>query len=66
LHHCTKHPTPIQSILAGDIQELIEIFLIPLITSFIFPLTTHEFWIVQCILILSEDTHTVVLKEYSR
>ncbi|CAF1188754.1 unnamed protein product [Rotaria sordida] len=54
LHHCTKHPTPIQSILAGDIQELIEIFLIPLITSFVFHLTTHEFWIVQCILIYIE------------
>ncbi|CAF1210756.1 unnamed protein product [Rotaria sordida] len=54
LHHCTKHPTPIQSILAGDIQELIEIFLIPLFTSFVFHLTTHEFWIVQCILIYIE------------
>ncbi|CAF3462531.1 unnamed protein product [Rotaria sp. Silwood1] len=54
LHHCSKHPTPIQSILAGDIQDLIEIFLIPLITSLVLPLTAHEFWIAQCILIYTE------------
>jgi sterol desaturase/sphingolipid hydroxylase (fatty acid hydroxylase superfamily) len=54
LHHCTKHPTPLQSILAGDIQDLIEIFLIPLASSFVVPLTVHEFWIAQCILIYME------------
>ena len=54
LHHCTKHPTPIQSILAGDIQEIIEIFLIPLAASLIVPMTAHEFWIGQCILIYVE------------
>ena len=54
LHHCTKHPTPLQSILAGDIQDLIEIFLIPFAASLVVPLTAHEFWIGQCILIYTE------------
>ncbi|CAF1180266.1 unnamed protein product [Adineta steineri] len=54
LHHCSKHPTVLQSILAGDIQELIEIFLIPIATSFVLPLTVHEFWIAQCVLIYME------------
>ncbi|CAF0915549.1 unnamed protein product [Adineta ricciae] len=54
LHHCTKHPTALQSILAGDIQELIEIFLVPFAASMIMPLTAHEFWIAQCVLIYME------------
>ena len=54
LHHCTKHPTPLQSILAGDIQDLIEIILIPLASTFVVPLTAHEFWMAQCILIYIE------------
>lgn len=54
LHHCTKHPTPLQSILAGDIQDLIEIVCIPIASSWVVPLTTHEFWIAQCILIYIE------------
>lgn len=54
LHHCTKHPTPIQSILAGDIQEVIEVFLIPFASTLVVPLSTHEFWIAQCILIYVE------------
>ena len=54
LHHCSKHPTAIQSILAGDIQEVIEIFLIPIATTLVFPLTAHEFWIAQCILLYIE------------
>jgi sterol desaturase/sphingolipid hydroxylase (fatty acid hydroxylase superfamily) len=54
LHHCTKHPTPLQSILAGDIQDIIEIILIPLACSLVVPLTAHEFWIAQCVLIYME------------
>jgi sterol desaturase/sphingolipid hydroxylase (fatty acid hydroxylase superfamily) len=54
LHHCTKHPTPLQSILAGDIQDIIEIIFIPLAASLVVPLTAHEFWIAQCILIYME------------
>ncbi|CAF2508754.1 unnamed protein product [Rotaria sp. Silwood2] len=54
LHHCTKHPTPIQSILAGNIQEIIEIFLVPLVASLVVSLTAHEFWIAQCILMYIE------------
>ncbi|CAF1078328.1 unnamed protein product [Adineta steineri] len=49
-HHSTKHPTPLQSILADDLQEIIEIFLIPLAASLVMPLLVHEFWIAQCIL----------------
>ncbi|CAF1609523.1 unnamed protein product [Rotaria magnacalcarata] len=53
-HHSTKHPTPIQSILAGDIQEIIEIVLIPLGASLVMPLSAHEFWIAQCVLMYVE------------
>ena len=64
LHHCTKHPTPIQSILAGNIQEVIEVFLIPVIASLVIPLTTHEFWIAQCILIFIEATGHSGIRAY--
>ncbi|CAF1035020.1 unnamed protein product [Adineta ricciae] len=64
LHHCTKHPTPIQSILAGDIQEVIEVFLVPLAASLVVPLTTHEFWIAQCILIYIEATGHSGIRAY--
>jgi sterol desaturase/sphingolipid hydroxylase (fatty acid hydroxylase superfamily) len=36
-HHATKHPTPILSILADDYQEVLEIFLIPLLATAISP-----------------------------
>ena len=64
LHHCTKHPTPIQSILAGDIQEVIEIFVIPILATLVVPLTTHEFWIAQCILIYIEGTGHSGIRAY--
>jgi sterol desaturase/sphingolipid hydroxylase (fatty acid hydroxylase superfamily) len=53
-HHSTKHPTPLQAILADDVQEIIEIFLIPLAASLVMPLSAHEFWIAQCILMYIE------------
>ena len=53
-HHATKHPTPLQAILADDIQEMIEIFLIPLAASLVMPLSAHEFWITQCVLMYIE------------
>jgi len=36
-HHATKHPTPILSILADDIQECIEIFIVPFLASCVAP-----------------------------
>ncbi|CAO1638428.1 unnamed protein product [Sympodiomycopsis kandeliae] len=36
-HHATKHPTPILSILADDIQECLEIFIIPFLATAISP-----------------------------
>ena len=53
-HHSTKHPSIAQAILADDVQEIIEIFLVPLGASLVVPLTAHEFWIAQCILIYVE------------
>lgn len=53
-HHSTKHPSPLQSILADDVQEIIEIFLIPFATTFFVRLSAHEFWIAQCILVYIE------------
>lgn len=64
LHHCTKHPTPIQSILAGDIQELIEVFLIPIAATLVVPLTAHEFWIGQCVLMYIEATGHSGIRAY--
>ena len=53
-HHATKHPTPLQAILADDVQEVIEIFLVPLAASLVMPLSAHEFWIAQCVLMYIE------------
>ena len=64
VHHCTKHPTPIQSILAGDVQEIIEIFLVPLAASLVVPLTAHEFWIGQCILLYVEASGHSGIRAY--
>ena len=64
LHHCTKHPTPIQSILAGDTQELIEVFLIPIAATLVVPLTAHEFWIGQCVLMYVEATGHSGIRAY--
>lgn len=36
-HHATKHPTPILSILADDIQECLEIFIIPFLATAVSP-----------------------------
>jgi sterol desaturase/sphingolipid hydroxylase (fatty acid hydroxylase superfamily) len=64
LHHCTKHPTVLQSILAGDIQELIEIFFIPFAASLVVPLTAHKFWIAQCVLIYMEAGGHLGIRAY--
>ncbi|CAF0776850.1 unnamed protein product [Rotaria sordida] len=53
-HHSTKHPTPIQAILADDLQDIIEIIFIPLGASLVMPLSAHELWITQCILLYVE------------
>ena len=36
-HHATKHPTPILSILADDIQEVLEVFIVPFLATAISP-----------------------------
>ncbi|KAK4052010.1 hypothetical protein OIO90_004540 [Microbotryomycetes sp. JL221] len=47
-HHQTKHPNPVLSILAGDIQEVIEISLVPLCAAMIVPMTFHETYLMIC------------------
>ncbi|KAK4050306.1 hypothetical protein OIV83_003627 [Microbotryomycetes sp. JL201] len=47
-HHQTKHPNPVLSILAGDIQEVIEISLVPLCAAMIVPMSFHETWMTIC------------------
>ncbi|GAA5933860.1 sterol desaturase family protein [Sporobolomyces koalae] len=47
-HHTTKHPTPILSILAEDKQELLEVFLIPALTSWLVPMSFSELYITMC------------------
>ncbi|KAK0546303.1 hypothetical protein OC846_004964 [Tilletia horrida] len=43
-HHATKHPTPILSILADDVQECLEIFICPFLATVCAPtLTFAEF-----------------------
>ncbi|PRP74136.1 hypothetical protein PROFUN_06461 [Planoprotostelium fungivorum] len=44
-HHNTKYPTPIQSILADDVQEIIEIAVVPGLTALCIPMTFHELYI---------------------
>ncbi|KAL9940324.1 hypothetical protein V8E36_001029 [Tilletia maclaganii] len=39
-HHATKHPTPILSILADDVQECIEIFVVPFLATLCAPSLT--------------------------
>ncbi len=36
-HHATKHPTPLLSILADDVQEALEIFIVPILAYCITP-----------------------------
>jgi len=44
-HHATKHPTPVLSILADDVQEVIEVFTVPFLASLVAPkLTFIELW----------------------
>jgi len=44
-HHATKHPTPILSILADDVQEVIEVMTVPFLASLVAPrLSFVETW----------------------
>lgn len=53
-HHATGHPTPVMSILADDIQEVLEIVLIPLGASLIVPMPFHDLYISICYLLYVE------------
>lgn len=48
-HHATKHPTPILSIFAEDVQECLEIFIIPSLATLITPkLSFPELYLTIC------------------
>lgn len=48
-HHATKHPTPILSILADDVQEVLEVFLVPFAALTICPkLSFAELYLTVC------------------
>jgi sterol desaturase/sphingolipid hydroxylase (fatty acid hydroxylase superfamily) len=58
-HHGTRHPTPLQAVLASDIQEVIEIALVPLLATLVvqtcfFPMNSYELWITMCSLVFVE------------
>lgn len=50
----TKHPTPLLSILADDIQEGLEIFLIPFLSTLVVPLNWPEAWASMCLMLYVE------------
>lgn len=58
-HHLTKHPTPLLSAYADEVQEMIEIAIVPLLTYTTlklvgFPLGFYDWWICHQYIIFSE------------
>ncbi|GJN93663.1 hypothetical protein Rhopal_006720-T1 [Rhodotorula paludigena] len=53
-HHTTKHPTAILAILAEEWQEVLEVFLIPFLSSAIVPMTFSEGYMTLCYTIYVE------------
>eukprot|EP01111_Echinosteliopsis_oligospora_P018389 TRINITY_DN8408_c0_g1_i1.p1 TRINITY_DN8408_c0_g1~~TRINITY_DN8408_c0_g1_i1.p1 ORF type:complete len:361 (-),score=44.22 TRINITY_DN8408_c0_g1_i1:75-1109(-) len=53
-HHMTKHPTPLQAILAGNMQELLEVAIIPFLATYFIPMNSYELWILMCTLVYVE------------
>ncbi|KDE04590.1 hypothetical protein MVLG_04970 [Microbotryum lychnidis-dioicae p1A1 Lamole] len=53
-HHSTRHPTAILSILAEDYQEVLEIFVLPFLTSLLWRQTFTEQWITLCYTLMVE------------
>lgn len=47
-HHQSRTPSPAHSILADNVQEVIEIALCPLVASLVVPLTFHELIVTFC------------------
>eukprot|EP01117_Protostelium_nocturnum_P010033 TRINITY_DN3577_c0_g2_i1.p1 TRINITY_DN3577_c0_g2~~TRINITY_DN3577_c0_g2_i1.p1 ORF type:complete len:355 (+),score=114.78 TRINITY_DN3577_c0_g2_i1:119-1183(+) len=47
-HHSTKHPTPLQAILADGPQEFIEIAFIPFLATLLVPMNSYELWFTMC------------------
>ncbi|GAA5820816.1 hypothetical protein JCM10212_002099 [Sporobolomyces blumeae] len=54
MHHTTKHPTPILSILAETRQELLEVFLVPTAASLLVPMSFAELYLTMCYTIYVE------------
>lgn len=53
-HHTTKHPTAILAILAGDYQEVLELFICPWAASAVVPMSFSELYITLCYTIYVE------------
>ncbi|GAA5952228.1 hypothetical protein JCM21900_000460 [Sporobolomyces salmonicolor] len=53
-HHTTKHPTAILAIIAEEYQEVLEIFLIPLLATLLVPMTFSEMYMTLCYTIYVE------------
>ncbi|SCV70450.1 BQ2448_1844 [Microbotryum intermedium] len=46
-HHTTRHPSPLLSILSSEIQEVIEIALVPLAATLLVPMDFHELFVLS-------------------
>ncbi|KAL8278630.1 hypothetical protein RQP46_008922 [Phenoliferia psychrophenolica] len=55
-HHTTRHPSPVLTILAEDVQEVIELFLCPLAATLLVPMTFHELFFGACYMIVSSPS----------
>ncbi|KAK4049226.1 hypothetical protein OIO90_005515 [Microbotryomycetes sp. JL221] len=53
-HHTTKHPTAVLAILADEPQELLEIFILPFLTSLLVPMSFSEMWLTMEVTIYVE------------
>ncbi|GAA98018.1 uncharacterized protein L969DRAFT_22779 [Mixia osmundae IAM 14324] len=53
-HHSTKHPSPLLSILGDDIQETLEIAVIPSLSQLVVMLPFHELYVAMCYLLFVE------------
>lgn len=62
LHHGTRSPTVLLSILAGDFQEFLEICFCPLMASLLVPCNLTELYIVSQYLGASAESHSLLTR----
>lgn len=66
MHHTTKHPSPVLGSLAEERQEVLEVFLLPFLTSLVIPFSLPEAYISQFFLAAIEAGGHAGLRQYSK